>query len=165
VGAFAIAAVFIAALLPVSGPVPSLAEQSASAAVAPLPPRVHPRGDDLVAAGKRFQVWGFNHGFARRQVVRRFIDRPSAENRKVVNRQMRRASGLSANTMRIKLEYGQVMRSTTQARPAAIRALTGILTMAERNGIYLEITGLVTSRIERSPGWYDRRYLPVRPAL
>jgi hypothetical protein len=148
------ATALIAASLVVLGPVPFLGEQAASAEVSPLP-RVHAQSNDLVAGGEPFQVWGFNHGFASRHIVRRFINWPSAWKRDAVERQMRRASRLGANTMRIRLEYGQVMQSATEPRPAAMYALPKILTMAERNGIYLDITGLFPSRIDRSPQWYE----------
>jgi hypothetical protein len=126
--------------------------QEASAAPASLP-EVQRQGRDLVAAGERFRVWGFNYGLGRRYPILRYFDRPTEGRLNRVVADMRRARALGANTLRVYLELGAFMKGPQQPRQRALAALAALLDEAERLHIYLDLTGNLVWRAP--PAWYD----------
>jgi hypothetical protein len=67
-----------------------------SAQASPLP-EVHQQDSDLVAAGERFQAWGFNYGLRQRYPILRYFDRPTEQRLRQVVADMREARQLGAN--------------------------------------------------------------------
>jgi hypothetical protein len=124
----------------------------APAAASPLP-EVHRQGSDLVAAGERFQAWGFNYGLRQRYPILRYFDRPTEQRLRQVVADMREARRLGANTLRVYLEIKSFMRGPNQPRPHALAALSTLLDKAEQLHIYLDLTGNLVWRAP--PPWYD----------
>jgi hypothetical protein len=123
-----------------------------SAAAAPLP-EVERQGSDLVAAGERFQAWGFNYGLRQRYPILRYFDRPTEQRLRQVVGDMREARRLGANTLRVYLEIKSFMRGPNQPRRHALAALSTLLDKAEKLHVYLDLTGNLVWRAP--PPWYD----------
>jgi hypothetical protein len=126
--------------------------QGPSAAASGLP-EVHRQGRDLVAAGERFRVWGFNYGLGRRYPILSYFDHPTERRLARVVADLRRARALGANTLRVYLELGAFMNGPHQPRQQALAALVALLDEAERLRVYLDLTGDLVWRAP--PAWYD----------
>jgi hypothetical protein len=122
------------------------------------------RGDE------RFQVYGYNYG---PQAWRwlcgcipptrggpvpsfRYFDNPTVRGLGSISRDFARMRRYGANTARIHIELGHVMRTPTQPRVRTLRALADLLRVAQRRRVLLDITGNLVWRPERAPGWYNR---------
>jgi hypothetical protein len=116
-------------------------------------PEVHRQGSDLVAAGERFRVWGFNYGLGRRYPILRYFDHPTAGRLRRVVADMREARSLGANTLRVYLELKAFMRGPNEPRQRALAALAALLEKAEQLHVYLDLTGNLVWRAP--PAWYD----------
>jgi hypothetical protein len=116
-------------------------------------PEVHRQGSDLVAAGQRFRVWGFNYGLRERYPILRYFDRPTDRRLHSVVADMREAQVLGANTLRVYLEIKAFMRGPKQPKRRALAALEALLDKAEQLHIYLDLTGNLVWRAP--PVWYD----------
>jgi hypothetical protein len=125
---------------------------SASAAPSGLP-EVHRRGSDLVAAGERFRVWGFNYGLGRRYPILRYFDRATERQLHGVVADMREARMLGANTLRVYLELKAFMTGPKRPNRRALAALAALLDQAERLHVYLDLTGNLVWRAP--PAWYE----------
>ena len=115
-------------------------------------PEVQRDEDELVAAGERFRVWGFNYGLRRRYPILSYFERPTERRLRRVVADMREARALGANTLRVYLELGAFMDGPKQPRREALDALAALLEKAERLHVYLDLTGNLVWR--RPPGWY-----------
>ena len=62
---------------------------------------------------------------------------------------------LTANAVRIHLQYNRFMLDPWTTDPRAFDALERLVDIAESNNLYLIITGLGAYRREDSPSWYD----------
>jgi hypothetical protein len=118
--------------------------------------RITVRGSELFAGEARWRIWGMNWGMGDHAPVIAYFDNPSSANLAVLTSELRTARALGVNSMRIFLELGQVMRTSMQARPETLAALGRLLAVAERQRIYLDITGNLVWRPARVPSWYDR---------
>ena len=116
-------------------------------------PEVGRQGTDLVAAGERFRVWGFNYGLGRRYPILGYFDDPGERRLRRVVADMREARLLGANTLRVYLELGAFMKGPRQPDGRALAALAELLGEAERLRVYLDLTGNLVWR--DPPEWYD----------
>jgi len=124
---------------------PSLANAHAT----PMP-RIHVEGTQVLAGQDRWRAYGFNwHTLP-------YFDHPTRKRLGKLRGQLADLGRVGATSMRIAIELGQVMRSEGMTRPAVLRGLRGLLTVAERERIYLDITGNVNWRVKKVPAWYDR---------
>jgi hypothetical protein len=133
-------------------PSPARGDHGPSSAPQRLP-EVHRQGSDLVAAGKRFRVWGFNYGLRERYPILRYFDRPTDQRLRRVVADMREARSLGANTLRVYLEIRAFMNGPNQPKPRALAALAALLDKAARLHMYLDLTGNLVWRAP--PAWYD----------
>jgi hypothetical protein len=117
--------------------------------------RVRVAGRELRAGAAPLRVWGFNWGLGDRYPILDYFDDPTAERLDGLAAELRTAARLGANAMRVYLELGQVMESPTRPREATLGALRGLLDLAERERVYLDVTGNLVWRPELVPGWYD----------
>ena len=134
-----------------------LADPTQGPAIYPVPlPRIHVRGRRLYAGGAPWRAWGMNWGLDGRTPVLAYLDKPTPARLAVLASQLQIAHRLGANSMRIPVELGQVMQSPIRARSSTLAALKKLLAVAERDRIYLDITGNVVWRPQRVPAWYER---------
>ncbi|HBL45158.1 cellulase family glycosylhydrolase [Gimesia sp.] len=63
---------------------------------------------------------------------------------------------LGANVVRIHIQFGKFMSAPDQPREQALQKLGELLQLAERTGIYLDLTGLGCYHKQDVPAWYDQ---------
>ena len=136
---------------------PSPAQGQRSDPGAPAPwlglPEIQRQGRDLVTAGERFRVWGFNYGLGERYPILAYFDRPTERRLQRIVADMRQARSLGANTLRVYLEIGAFMKGPHRPNPRALAALAALLDKAEQLHVYLDLTGNLVWRAP--PAWYD----------
>ena len=118
--------------------------------------RIRVLDHSLYAGHKPWRAWGFNWGLGDHSPVIAYFDNPSSANLAVLACELRTARRLGANSMRVFLELQHVMQEPNTARPSALAALQRLLTLASREGVYLDITGNLAWRPHRAPDWYDQ---------
>ena len=62
---------------------------------------------------------------------------------------------LGANIVRVHLQFHQFVESPSRVNEANLARLRGLLKLAEKNALYLDITGLASYRKAREPAWYS----------
>jgi hypothetical protein len=133
---------------------------SPSAHAATAMPRISAHGNRLYAGSRPWRAWGMNWGMGDHAPVLAYFDTPSAANLAVLSAELRTARALGANSMRVYLQLGQIMATPTKPRQRTLTALKRLLALAQRDGIYLDITGNLVWQPARAPAWYDQ--LPVQ---
>jgi hypothetical protein len=100
----------------------------------------------------RFRPWGFNYDHD--AGGRLLEDYAAAEWSKVVS-DFEEMKALGANTVRIHLQVARFMRAATEPNPDALALLGRLVTLAEKTGLYLDVTGLGCYHKQDVPAWYD----------
>ncbi len=106
----------------------------------------------LSGSGQPFVPWGFNYDHDEDgQLLEDYWDDrwPTIE---TAFKDMRE---LGANVVRVHLQFGTFMNSPTEARQSSLDQLTRLVKLAERTGLYLDITGLGCYHKNDVPAWYD----------
>src|SRR5450755_5191037 len=129
-------------------------------ATAAAMPRIGVHGQRLYAGSVQWRAFGFNWCGGAYMPEMFYFDNPTPARLQGLATQLHTAHLMGANSMRIYLELGQVMQTPTQAKPATLAALQALLAVAQRENIYLDITGNLVWRPALSPAWYER--LPER---
>jgi hypothetical protein len=108
--------------------------------------RVGPRGTGLVgaASGAPFVAWGFNWGGP-----------GDYDDLGLVRERFSQMRSFGANTVRLHLQFGDVMTSPTQPSRAALDHLSAIVSLAESERLYLDISGNEVWVPGGAPAWYD----------
>lgn len=104
-----------------------------------------------MAESKRpFHPWGFNYGNHGRLMEDFWIKdwRTFADD-------FHKMKALGANIVRVHLQYGKFMSSPDRPNPVEFKQLSRMLRLAEKTGLYLDITGLACYRPSDTPGWYN----------
>jgi len=145
----------------VSGVLPLLTILVASPAGAAVAmPRISVHGNRLYAGSRPWRAWGMNWGMGDHAPIVAYFDHPTAANLALLSTELHTARAIGANSMRIYLQLGQVMATPTQPRQSTLNALRRLLALAQRNRIYLDITGDLVWQPSRAPAWYD--HMPVQ---
>jgi hypothetical protein len=118
--------------------------------------RINVRGDRLYAGDDAWRAWGMNWGLGDHSPVLAYLDMPTPAGLALLAAELQIARRLGANSMRIPVELGEVMRTPTSARQGALVALQRLLAVAERNRVYLDIAGNLVWRPDLAPPWYER---------
>jgi len=129
------------------------------------PNEAAPRGMDWVrvsedarcfvrgAAGGKFVPWGFNYDHDEDgRLIEDYWRREWAR----VERDFREMRRLGANVVRVHLQLGKFMLGPSDANEAALDRLGQLLRLAEREKLYLDLTGLGCYHKKDVPAWYDR---------
>ena len=106
----------------------------------------------LEGGGGKFVPWGFNYDHdAQGRLIEDYWDAewPSVE---ADFREMRL---LGANVVRVHLQVGRFMEGPSRPNPAALDRLGALVGLAEREGLYLDLTGLGCYHKKDVPAWYD----------
>jgi hypothetical protein len=104
-----------------------------------------------VPSGRAFHPWGVNYGNAGR-LIEDYWD----TDWKTVEDDFRELRELGYNTVRVHLQLGRFMESPTRPNERSLERLDALLRLAERSGLYLDLTGLGCYRPADVPPWYDR---------
>ncbi len=143
-------------VLVLGGVLAALGTAAPAASAADALPRLSAHDGRLWAGERPWRALGFNWGYGDTEPTLDYFDAPSDTGLAELTEQLRTARELGANSLRAFIELGQVMESPTRARPSALRALRRLLAAAEREGIYLDLTGNLLWRQSHRPRWYLR---------
>ena len=116
--------------------------------------RVSAAGDALVlaASGRPFRVHGFNYDHDAGGAL---IESYWEEDWERVAGDFAEMRALGANTVRIHLQVAAFLDAPDRVSPGALARLGELLRLAERTGLYLDLTGLGCYHADEVPAWYD----------
>jgi len=107
------------------------------------------KGFVLSNSGARFTPWGFNYDHDRSN---RLLETYWQAQWDAVVGDFQEMKALGANTVRIHLQVSRFMNSPSETNRESLAMLGCVVTLAEKTGLYLDITGL---------GCYDKKDVPV----
>lgn len=110
------------------------------------------RGFVFEDSRKPFVPWGFNYDHD--EQGRLIEDYWEDEWDKVVE-DFGEMKELGANVVRIHLQFGKFMEAADRPNSRALDKLGELLKLAERTGLYLDLTGLGCYHKQDVPAWYD----------
>jgi hypothetical protein len=117
--------------------------------------RVSRDGRDFACSesGYRFVAWGFNydHDDSGRLLEDYWYDEWST-----VEEDFKEMKMLGANVVRIHPQLAKFMKGEKEPNAAALKQLVRLVSLAEKTGLYLDITGLGCYHKKDIPKWYDR---------
>jgi len=115
--------------------------------------RVSPTGPVfLCPKGQPFHPWGFNYDRDHRG---RLLEEYWEREWDTVAADLAEMKRLGANTVRIHLQVAAFLKGPGEPDAAALRRLRRLLRLAERTGLFVDLTGLACYRRTAVPGWYD----------
>jgi Cellulase (glycosyl hydrolase family 5) len=116
--------------------------------------KVAPDGRHFVKAvsGRSFVPWGFNYDHEGDGTL---LEDYWDDQWPTVESAFAEMKTLGANVVRIHLQFGKFMESPTDPRQDSLDQLLRIVQLAERTGLYLDITGLGCYHKQDVPAWYD----------
>ena len=116
--------------------------------------RVSDDGKDFVYAqsGKRFFAWGVNYDHDNSS---RLIEDYWHDEWSTIEEDFREIKALGANVVRIHLQVPKFIEAPDRINKENIKQLFRLVKLAERTGLYLDITGLGCYHKQDVPAWYD----------
>ena len=107
------------------------------------------RGFMLARSHRPFHPWGFNYGRSH------LIEHYWIKHWPTVVEDFRNMKAMGANVVRVHLQYGRLMRGPNKPDAREFKALAALVALAQRSGLYLDITGLACYRRAATPAWYN----------
>lgn len=107
----------------------------------------------LDPSGKKFTPWGFNYDHDEQE---RLLEDYWEKEWPKVEQDFREMKGLGANVVRIHLQLGKFMAAPDKPNEKALERLTDLVKLAEKVGLYLDLTGLGCYHKQDIPAWYDK---------
>lgn len=101
-------------------------------------------------SGERFTPWGFNYD---RDADFRLIEEYWSDEWATVEEDFAEMKALGANTVRIHLQFNRFMDAADTPNEENLARLGDLIALAERLGLYLDLTGLGSYRND-DPQWY-----------
>lgn len=132
--------------------IPSLALGEPPVPLEPIQVTADGRGFETTRSKQKFCPVGFNYDHDREgRLIEDYweTDWPAIEQDFAEMRQ------LGAQVVRVHLQFGKFMKDARTADPQALARLTDLLALAERTGLYLDLTGLGCYHKADVPAWYD----------
>ena len=116
--------------------------------------RVSADGRRFVGAesGERFFAWGFNYDH---DDSGRLIEDYWHHEWATVAEDFKEMKALGANVVRIHPQVAKFMKTPKEPNEAALKQLVRLVKLAEKTGLYLDITGLGCYHKQDVPKWYD----------
>ena len=111
------------------------------------------KGFVLSESGQKFIPWGFNYDHeGDGKLIEDYWDNqwPTVESA------FREMKELGANVVRIHLQFGIFMENPTKPRQSSLDQLARLVRLAEKTGVYLDVTGLGCYHKPDVPPWYDK---------
>ncbi len=106
----------------------------------------------LERSGRPFAPWGFNYD---RDSRSREIEDYWELEWSTVEQDFREMKDLGANVVRVHLQIGRFLPEPDRPDQANLARLERLLALAERTGLYLDLTGLGCYHKPAVPRWYD----------
>jgi hypothetical protein len=111
------------------------------------------KGFSLDPSGKPFIPWGFNYDH---DADGRLIEDYWNDEWPAVEAHFGQMTKLGANVVRIHLQLGKFMDASDKANEKALDRLGKLLALAEKERLYLDLTGLGCYHKKDVPAWYDK---------
>jgi hypothetical protein len=111
------------------------------------------RGFVLADSGRPFVPWGFNYDHDERG---RLIEDYWHDEWQKVEEDFAEMKALGANVVRVHLQLGKFMQTREMPNQQSLDQLARLLKLAERQGLYLDLTGLGCYHKRDVPEWYDK---------
>jgi hypothetical protein len=111
------------------------------------------KGFVLDPSGKPFIPWGFNYDH---DADGRLIEDYWADEWANIEAHFRQMKKLGANVVRVHLQVGKFMEAPDKANEKALGRLDKLLRLAEKERLYLDLTGLGCYHKKDVPAWYDK---------
>ncbi len=102
--------------------------------------------------GRPFVPWGFNYD---RDASGRLLEDYWETEWPTVESHFARMKEFGANVVRVHLQVGKFMDGPDQPNEPALERLGKLVGLAERSGLYLDLTGLGCYHKKDVPAWYD----------
>jgi hypothetical protein len=106
----------------------------------------------LATSGRRFTPWGFNYDHDQRG---RLLEDYWADEWPKVAKDFAAMRQLGANVVRVHLQLGKFLDGPDRPNRPALDRLADLLKLAERERLYLDLTGLGCYHKQDVPPWYD----------
>ncbi len=107
----------------------------------------------LADSGRRFVPWGFNYDHdAGGRLIEDYWDGEWPK----VEKAFADMHKLGANVVRIHLQFGKFMDAADKPNDKQLDRLVALLKLAERERLYLDLTGLACYHKKDVPAWYDK---------
>lgn len=104
-------------------------------------------------SGNRFVPWGFNYDHdAGGRLIEDYWDGEWAK----VEKDFAAMHKFGANVVRIHLQFGKFMDAPDKPNDKRLDRLSDLLKLAEREHLYLDLTGLACYHKKDVPAWYDK---------
>jgi hypothetical protein len=110
------------------------------------------KGFVLEPSGKPFVVWGFNYDH---DDAGRLIEDYWESEWPKVERNFQAMKKLGANVVRVHLQTGKFLNGPDTPNAKALDRLGRLVRLAEKVGLYLDLTGLGCYHKKDVPAWYD----------
>ena len=110
------------------------------------------RGFTFEKTGRPFIPWGFNYDH---DETGRLIEDYWEKEWPKVEEDFGEMKKLGANVVRIHLQFGKFMEAADKPNAKSLDRLGKLLALAEREGLYLDLTGLGCYHKDDVPPWYD----------
>lgn len=116
--------------------------------------RHSPDGRSFVfqGSGETFTPWGFNYDH---DGDGRLLEDYWEDEWQTVVEDFGEMKALGANVVRIHLQLGRFMQAPEEPNEQALDKLADLVRLAERSGLYLDLTGLGCYHKQDVPPWYD----------
>src|SRR5262245_51016919 len=111
------------------------------------------KGFVLEPSGKKFIPWGFNYDH---DAKGRLIEDYWADEWPAIEGDFAEMKQLGANVVRVHLQFGKFMTSADKPNAKTLDRLGELLKLAEKTGLYLDLTGLGCYHKADVPEWYDK---------
>jgi len=138
-------------LLLCGGPA-SMAQSQAAAPPMKFVRVAEDKRDFVLEDGRPFVAWGFNYDHDEKG---RLLEDYWETEWPKVQEDFQEMKDLGANVVRIHLQLGKFMRLPEEPNEAALARLARVIELAERTGLYLDVTGLGCYHKKDIPAWYD----------
>ena len=104
-------------------------------------------------SGGPFIVWGVNYDHDRGGAL---IEDYWRDDWETVAEDFKEIKALGANVVRVHLQLGRYMKTAKLLDQANLEQLAKLLKLAERTGLYIDLTGLGCYHKQDVPKWYDK---------
>jgi hypothetical protein len=111
------------------------------------------KGFVLEPSGQKFIPWGFNYDH---DAKGRLIEDYWADEWPAIEGDFAEMKRLGANIVRVHLQFGKFMDAVDKPNAKALDRLGDLLKLAEKERLYLDITGLGCYHKADVPAWYDK---------
>ena len=101
---------------------------------------------------QRYIPFGFNYDH---DETGRLLEDYWIDEWKKVEEDFAEMKALGATVTRIHIQFGKFMKSETEADEVSLKQLAKLLILAEKAGIYIDLTGLGCYHKKDVPAWYD----------